>query len=201
MIRYRCPSCGILLGVSPRLAGSVAPCPVCQQKVIISAQSQPLLESLPAQSLVIPPLPEAPVLLEPPPTGAKLGHSPTLPSLPVTRSEARSANIVPRSVKQASVLLILGVPVSIANLILWGILSGGICCFSPLNLLSILWPVMGLVQGIRLWTGSTRNRPEMTIFAQILLICNLDLLNFLFGLGGFVLLCHPTARAYFTAKE
>jgi hypothetical protein len=198
MIRFRCPSCGILLGVSPRAAGITTPCPLCRQLVLVSAQSQPPRESLPADSRVIPPLPEVPTLLEPPPLSAKLSLPPNSAKATVTRFESIPAHIVPKAVKTAAFFMILGVPVSLINLIFWGILSQGVCCLSPLNLLSVVWPVLGLVQGIRLRKGVAR--PEITILLQILLICNLDFINFFLGIAAFAFLSHPTSRAYFAEK-
>lgn len=198
MIRFRCPSCGILLGISSEATGVTTRCPVCQQKVLVSAQSRPARESLPADSRLIPPLPEVPILLEPPPLSAKLSLPSNSAKPTVTQFQSISARIVPKPVKTAAFLMILGVPVSLINLIFWGILSEGVCCLSPLNLLSVVWPVLGLVQGIRLLKGVAH--PEIIILLQILLICNIDFINFFLGIAAFAFLSHPTSRAYFAEK-
>ncbi len=200
MIRFRCPSCGILLGVSFGLAGKTTPCPVCQQMVLVSAQGQPVLEGLCPDSKVIPPLPEVPILLEPPPLAAKLSHpvSPSKHGVARTDSLSPSFIIVPKPVKIAALCMILGAPISLINLLFWGVLSGGVCCFSPLNILSLIWFGLGLVQGIRLRNGVSR--PEMTILLQILLIFNLDFINFFLGISAVFYLCHPSSRAYFGQK-
>lgn len=62
-IRFRCPNCQQLLGISRRKAGLVVPCPTCQKEILVPSMDDPPVAPVPSAP---PALPAQPALPAPP---------------------------------------------------------------------------------------------------------------------------------------
>lgn len=192
-IRFRCPTCGTLLGIADRMGGEVVDCPRCSQRILAPAADRPVERGLGAN--VPPPLPhrsifpDFPVVLEPPAAGVRVGIPAESPEVKVPK---------PIAVRLVGVFLLAGGVWSFIHVIGFTLRSGGLCCFWPMMFLELPWGIAASIRGGQMLATRSRPRvPAILVLLQVLSAGCFDLVNFALGFLNILLICAPGTRNYF----
>jgi hypothetical protein len=105
----------------------------------------------------------------------------------------------PGEVTAIAVMLLVG---GIIGLLMGATVGLSLCCLWPVSYLSLVWGVLAIIRGAQMLGASDLQGPPRTLLIlQIILILNGDLINFVMGIVGLVLLNNPDVQDYFEGRR
>lgn len=231
MIQFPCPSCGADLKLPDQYAGKKGKCPSCKTVVTVPdggtadpapgqswwepggspAPQQPVDDRVAQQEEDERPRRKKRERVEVAEDDAENDNDNEV----VIRNKASSSAGRPAQSGIIRILgwtLLLGAIWGFFDLMLWAtlIFMGGaitfglgfICCFNPGFLYAIIVYILCLVRSISLLSGNVGNSsPKIFCILQMILLINLDFVNFTLGLVGLLITNLPEVRQYYPTKQ
>jgi len=184
-----CPGCGARLAVASVDVGKNVDCPYCaaafEAKAVRAApiENRPLISKLRRED------------------DEDLDDDRPRRRRRVSRRRSRR-NDKPGNVTAVGVMLLTG---GIYGLIFTGLMllgSAFICCLWPFMYLTGVWSIFAIIRGASILGDNDSLPPPTTLLVlQILAVFNLDIINCILGVVGFILLNNEPTRAWFEGRR
>ncbi len=191
-----CPGCQARIAVARGDLGTTVECPYCVTRFLAEAADE------------TPPVPRTPRRERPSSRSSPPRRSQRRDETddddddrPRRRSRSRRASST-GNVSTIGVLLIVGGVYSLlqaAGLVLGSLF---VCCLWPGTYLALVWGILAIVRGSLMVGGrDVTGAPPMVLhILQILLVMNLDVINFILGVIGLVLSNNPQTQDYYAGN-